>query len=238
VTRASAAAPAPAPADGPTATALAELRAFLSRAVGAGHAVDVAVPDDNHGTRLCVWPVALLPDLGTRGGYGKQTLRLRARHVVTADGGVEQAVALLDRVLVATVDEDRYQLVLEPVPPGLWGAATPRPSVLIDVPVQITAATTQSPRVTGGLRIGGGGLRIITGTLYGPGDVAMPAMTVASPTTGTSTITDTRGGFVLPGQPADRAVLLQLSGRGLHLQVEVGPEATDPVVIHCPIEEV
>jgi hypothetical protein len=33
-------------------------------------------------------------------------------------------------------------------------------------------------------------------------------------------------------------VLLHLSGRGLHLQVEVVPEATDPVAIHCPIEEV
>ncbi|HKD97018.1 MAG TPA: hypothetical protein VKB69_05375 [Micromonosporaceae bacterium] len=223
---------------GPTATALTDLLEFLGRAVGRGHRVEVAVPDDSR-TRVCVWPVALLPDLGTRGGYGKQTLRLRARHLVTVDGTVGPALALLDKVLVATLDEDRFQLVLEPVPAGVWGTpGTPRPSVLIDVPVQLTATRPSSPRVTSELRLDGGGLRSITGRLLGPGDVPLPGMTVASPATSTSVITDTRGGFVLPGQPVDRAVLLHLSGRGLLLQVKVGPEATDPVVVHCPIEEV
>jgi hypothetical protein len=233
----------PPASDGPTAAALAGLRAFLATAVGDGTAVDVAVPQtvtqQGNAARLCLWPLSLLADQGTRGGYGQQRLRLRARYAVVADGPVDAAVALIDRVLTAAADEDAYRLVLEPVPTTLWGASgVPRPSVLIDVPVQIAVAAAAAPRVTGGLRLAGGGLRAIEGQVLGPGGVALAGMTVASPATGTSVVTDNRGGFVLAGQPADTAVLLHLSGRGLHLQVEVVPEATDPVAIHCPIEEV
>lgn len=233
----------PAPSDGPTAAALAGLRAFLVAALGDGTAVEVAVPQpvtqQGNGARLCLWPLSLLADQGTRGGYGPQRLRLRARYAVVADGPVDAAVALIDRVLIAAANDDTYRLVLEPLPVTLWGATgVPRPSVLIDVPVQIAVAAPTAPRVTGGLRLTGGGLRAIEGRVLGPGDVVLAGMTVASPATGASVVTDNRGGFVLAGQPADSAVLLHLSGRGLHLQVEVGPEATDPVVIHCPIEEV
>lgn len=238
----------PTRSDGPTAAALAGLRAFLATAVGDGTTVDVAVPQSvgqqsvaqqGKGARLCVWPLSLLADQDTRGGYGRQRLRLRVRYAVVADGPVDAAVALIDRVLTTAAYEDAYRLVLEPVPPTLWGASgVPRPSVLIDVPVQIAVAAAAAPRVTGGLRLAGGGLRAIEGRVLGPGDVALAGMTVASPATGASVVTDNRGGFVLAGQPAGTAVLLHLSGRGLHLQVEVVPEATDPVAIHCPIEEV
>ena len=227
------------PPAGPTTTALADLRAFLAHAVGDGAAVEVAAPDGNHRARVCLWPLGLLADQGTRGGYGRHTLRLRARHVVTPDGPLDTALGLLDRMLVAIAGNERFQLVPEPVPAGPWHVpGTPRPSLLIDVPVQIASAPPAASRVTGGLRLDGGGMRIVTGRLVGPGDVALAGMTVASSATGTSVVTDPKGGFVLPGQPAGRAVPLQLSGRGLHLRVEVGPEATDPVVVHCPLEEV
>jgi hypothetical protein len=158
---------------------------------------------------------------------------------VTVEGPVGAAIALLDRVLTAMAAADGYQLVLEPVPTMLWGASgVPRPSVLIDVPVQIAVATAAASRVTGELRLQGGGLRSIAGQVLGPGGVVLAGMTVASPATGTSVVTGNNGRFVLAGQPVTSAVLLHLSGRGLHLQVEVDPEATDPVVIHCPIEEV
>jgi hypothetical protein len=231
-----AAPPGPHPTGASVAQALDGLREWLADAVGADAVVEIAAPDPDRGLRLCVWPLGLLADQGTRGGYAQRTIRLRARHAVVADGPVDAALALLDKVLSALAGEDRYQLVLEPVPAGVWGTGVPRPAVLVDVPVQIAIAPPAAPRVTAGLRLDGGPMRVVTGRVVGPGDVALPGMTVSSPTTGTSVVTDSRGGFTLAGQPAGRAVALQLAGRGLHLQVEVGPAMTDPVVVHCPIE--
>lgn len=225
------------PATGPIATALAGLRTWLTGATGMP--VDAAIPDGREPARLCVWPLGLLADQGTRGGPGPAPLRLRTRCLVAAGGPLDVAVDLIDRVLLAAAGEDRYRLVPEPVPADLWGhPPVPRPAVLIDVPVRIAVPAPQAHRVTAELHLDGGPVRTITGRLVGPGDVALPGMTVASPATGTSVLTDPRGGFALPGQPGGRSVLLHLSGRGLRLQVEVAPEATPPVVVHCPIEEV
>jgi hypothetical protein len=222
----------------PTADALADLRAWLVRAVGPDTAVDIGPPDPERGTRLCLWPLALLADQGTRGGYGHRTLGLRARHAVTADGPVGAALWLLDRVLIALAGEDRYQLVLEPVPASLWGSRLPRPAVLIDVPVHVAVTARGTPRATGGLGLDGGRLRVIVGRVVGPGDLALAGMTVLSASTGTSVLTDARGGFTLPGEPVGRTVALHLAGRGLHLQVEVGAAATEPVIVRFPIEHV
>lgn len=218
-----------------TAIALAGLHAWLAQATGMSVATEL--PDGQGQPRLCVWPMRLLPDQEVRGGPGRSPLRLRARYLVAAAGPIDAAIGLLDLVLAALAGQDRYRLVLDPVP----GPSTtaPQPAVFIDVPV--TIATPEAERaslVTGGLRLDGGAVRSISGSLVGPGDVALPGMTVASPATGTSVRTGPRGEFVLPGQPGGRAVVLQLSGRGLHLQVEVAPQATGPVVVHCPIEEV
>lgn len=230
----------PPASSGPTALALAGLCSWLAQALGGQQRVDVAIPDEVGQERLCVWPVTLLADQGTRGGSGRGPLRLRARYIVTADGPIDKAIGLLDRVLVAAATADRYQLVLEPVPTSLWGTeGLPRPSVLIDVSVQIAVPVPVVPRVSGELRLdGGAAIRAIIGRVLGPHNIPLSGMTVSVPATGSSVVTDTRGGFILPGQPAGRSIVLQLSGRGLHLQVEVAPETTDPVVIHCDIEEV
>jgi hypothetical protein len=88
------------------------------------------------------------------------------------------------------------------------------------------------------LRIDAAALCVIRGRVLGPQDIPLAGMTVSSPTTGTSVVTDPGGDFTLPGQPAGRAVQLRLSGRGLHLRVDVVPATTDPVVIHCDPQEV
>jgi hypothetical protein len=62
-------------------------------------------------------------------------------------------------------------------------------------------------------------------------------MTVTSVATGASVTADPRGDFTLPGQPAGRTARLRVTGRGLHQQVDV-PPSSDPVVIHCDIQEV
>jgi hypothetical protein len=205
---------------------------------GAGTAVRVALPEEGQPDGVYVWPVALLPDQGTRGGSGREPLRLRARCAVFVHGPVDVALDLLDRVLLAAAGTDRYRLALEPVPALPVPPRTPWPAVLIDVPVRVVPPAAKLPRVTSELRLAGGAVRAIRGQLLGPGGIPLAGMTVTAPGTGAGVSTDERGDFVLPGQPAGRTVALHLSGRGLHLQVDVPPEATDPVVIHCDLEEV
>jgi hypothetical protein len=221
----------PAPVPGPTAAAVAGLRDWLSRAVGDEVTVRVGTAS-GPGERDQVWvrPVALLGDQSVRGGGGRSPLRFRLRHLVTVAGPVESTLDVLDRVLVALAAEDRYRLVLEPVPEGVWG-------LLVDVPVQVVAPEERVPRVRGELRVDDVPLGTVRGRLLGPGDVPLAGMTVTSVATGTSVTAGPRGDFTLPGQPAGRTVALRLTGRGPHQQVDV-PPSTDPVVIHCDIQEV
>jgi hypothetical protein len=116
----------------------------------------------------------------------------------------------------------------------VWGRAAPRPALLVDVPVQIVAATPAAPRVLVDVRYQPVGMRSITGQVVTESGVALAGMSVTSDYTGVSVLTDSNGGFALAGQPAGRAVALQLSGRGLRFQVEVGPETANPVVVRCP----
>jgi hypothetical protein len=224
-------------APGPTAAALRQMRDWLTDAVGAE--VVVAPPAESAETRLCMWPVALLSDQGARGGHGGQPLRLRVRYAVAPDGPIDDALRLLDLVLAAIARQDVIQLVIPPAAGAITPAtATTNLTIQLDLPVQIVPPLQPVTRVTGELRLDGSILREINGRLVGPGDVPLAEMTVTALATGAAVVTGGRGEFRLPALPGGRAIVLHISGRGLQLQVEVPAEATDPVVIHCNIEEV
>lgn len=224
------------PVPPPTATSVAgafdELSTWLAGV--ASTAIHIGSPEADAGTRLCLWPLALVSDHGTRGGYGLRTLRLRVRHAVYADGPFTESLPLLDRVLEALAANERFQLVPDPVPDRLWGTFAPRPALLVDVPLSVVAATPTAPRVVADITHRPVGMRTIAGQVVTATGVTLAGMKVASSYTGTSVLTDSSGGFALAGQPAGRAVALQLSGRGLRFGVEVGPETANPVVIRCP----
>jgi hypothetical protein len=156
-------------APGPTALALAGLCSWLAQIVGCDELVEVAAPDAQRRERLCVWPVALLVDQGNRGGSRREPLRLRARYIVSAEGPIEAAIDMFDRVLVAVASQERYQLVPEPVSTTSWGSeGLPRPSVFIDVPVQIEVPAPVVSRVCSELRFDGVSVRAIHGRVLGP----------------------------------------------------------------------
>jgi hypothetical protein len=231
------------PAEGPTVAALRLLRDWLADAIGSAADVVVAPPSGATTTRLCLWPVAVVSDQAARGGHGPQPLRLRMRYAVAADGPIEDALKLLDLVFAAIVAQEVVRLVVDPAdraPRALSGSpsATSGPPIQIDVPVQFTPAAKPITRVRGELRLDGSVLVDIYGRLVGPHDVPLAEMTVTASTTGVSAVSGPGGDFRLPGLPSGRATTLHISGRGLHLQVEVPPDTTDVVVIHCNIEEV
>jgi hypothetical protein len=227
----------PAPA-GPATEALRLLRAWLGEAVADGEIV-LGPPADDNAARIHLWPVAMLSDQTTRGGHDPQPVRFRARYAVAAAGPIDEAVRLLDRVLVATVGQEAVQLVIEPATAAVRPPSpVPNLTIQLDVPVRITPVPSRVSRVRGGLRLGGSALAEINGRLVGPDDVPLAGMTVAAPITGASVVSGDRGEFRLPALPGDRAIVLHISGHGLLLQVEVPPGTTDPVVVHCNIEEV
>lgn len=164
-------------APGPTALALAGLCSWLAQIVGCEEQVEVASPTQQGRERVCVWPVALLVDQGNRGGSRSQPLRLRARYIVTADGPIEYAIDMFDRVLVAVASQDRYHLVEEPVSTASWGSeGLSRPSVHIDVPVQIEVPPPVVSRVCSELRFDGVSVRAIQGRVVGPRNTRKPAL--------------------------------------------------------------
>lgn len=221
---------------GPVEAALDELRAWLADATSLTAVVGTATGDA--AGRVLVRPVAVLPDHGGRGGGPVAPLRLRVRYAVLVDLPVADAAAVLDRLLTALVTDGRYRLVLDA--PSFMDDATPAdrwPPLLLDVPVRVDAPAPTVPRVRGELRLVDVSPRTLRGRLFGPGDIPLPGMTVTAQGTGTRTTSDENGWFALPGQPADRPVALHLTGRGLHLEVDVTPSAADPVVVHCQIEE-
>jgi hypothetical protein len=189
---------------------------------------------------LCLWPLALLPASQTRGAAGREPLRLRVRLLVTADAAPDRIADLVDVALVALAGDGDLSVALEPFDAGLWQALgrAPRAAVFVDVPVQVTWPAPAIPLVRGPLRVDGAPLRALSGRLVGPGGVALAGMRVEVVGIGASAYTDRSGGFVFAGVPGEGALRLRLTGRGRRLEADVEPGSTDPVTIHCDLEEV
>jgi len=80
-------------------------------------------------------------------------------------------------------------------------------------------------------------LLALRGRVLGPGDIPLTGMRIEVAGIGHSTQTDSAGRFVLSGVPADEPARLHVRGRGRYLLAEVERPSTDPVVIHCDMEE-
>jgi len=221
------------PSAGPITLALTDLCDWLAGVLGDGTPVRAAVPASAT-DGVDVWPLELLADGGSPDG----PIRLRVRHLVVPAGPLPDVVAVLDRIILAAAGDDRYRPVFEPVPGHIWSTTgvTPRPALVLDVPVQVTRPVATAPRVREELSVHLAPVHAIRGRVVGPGAVPLPGITVTG--AGRTTHTDPRGEFTLPGLPGNRAVPLHLSGRGLHLHAEVATPTAEPVVIHCNIEEV
>jgi hypothetical protein len=223
---------------GPVAAALAGLGGWLAQAVGDGTPVVTALPEGGDIARICVWPLALLPERDGRGVTAPAPVRLRVRFVVVADGPVEATLSIVDCLLWTIARPDGYQPVPEPVDPVLWQAlgVAPRPALLFDVPLRLDPPAPAAVPLARRLRVDGGPLLRLRGRVVGPDGTGLPGMRVS--TGDTSTRTDAHGDFVLSGVAGDTATVLQLAGHGQHLRAEIPAGSTDAVVVHCDIEEV
>lgn len=225
--------------NGPVAAATADLVAWLGDAAGAPARLGPPAGVETGEPVVSAWPLELRADQEARGTGKPLPMRLILRCLVCASGAVEEATRLLDRVLVASAAALERVVVLEPPPPQTWVAfgVAPRPALLFDIPLQIARPATTAPMVRFPLRVHGMPLRALQGRILGPGDIPLSDMRIEVVGTGQTTHTDSKGGFVLAGVPADEPTRLRLQGRGRYLLAEIEAPSADPIVIHCNIEE-
>jgi hypothetical protein len=225
--------------DGPVAAATADLVAWLRDAVGAPVRIGPPTAIESGDAVVAAWPLELRGDQEARGTGERLPMRLILRCLVCASGAVDDATRLLDRVLVASAAAVGRFVVFEPPPADTWLAfgVAPRPAVLFDIPLQIERTTPSVPMVRQPLQVQAMSLVALQGRLVGPGDIPLSDMRVELASTGHSTQTDSNGQFVLAGVPAGEPARLRVRGRGRYLLAEVETPSTDPVVIHCTIEE-
>ncbi|GIJ76901.1 hypothetical protein SAMN05443287_104451 [Micromonospora phaseoli] len=222
---------------GPIEAATAELAAWLAGAAGDAVPVGPPRPDADPG-RLTLWPLELRPARQTRGSGGPEPYRLVVRYLLAAGG--PDALAALDRVLVAATAASGRTLALEAGDPALWAAfgAPPRPSLLIDVPVQVTHPSQPAAPVLHPLRLRQLDMLTLDGRVVGPAEQPLAAMRVEVIGQPYATQTDPAGRFRVVGVPHDPEhpgpVRLRLTGRGQVLTAEVDPADPDIVIVCTP----
>ncbi|WP_020576036.1 hypothetical protein [Actinopolymorpha alba] len=240
----------PASAGGPFAGATALLLDWLAQVTDTPVTLGPPVDDPSESAGLRVWPLELQPEQEFRGVWQREPFRFRVRYLVTV-AGTDEAAPVLDPVLVAAVAAREVTLVVDPLVPALWQAlrARPRTALILDVPAQVARTTAEAPAVRTPLQVREVTMRSIRGRLVGPGDVPMAGVDVEDLATGKTTRTRNDGTFTIAGIPAaDRSKLrLTVKGRRLVAEVDTQPADqatgtspgtdTDPVVIHCDLEE-
>jgi hypothetical protein len=217
-------------------------RALLAWLAGAGVTAVLGPPVDGkagHDNAVRVWPLALLPDQALRATGRPDTLRLRVRYLVTADGWGPTEVTPLDRLLVAAANDARVHLVAEAIPADLWPAlgVMPQAALQVELPIQVTRTAAPLPRVAAPLRLADAPLVALRGRVLGPGDIPVPGVRVHAAGLGLTTQADQRGEFVLDGVPATGTTRIIVTGKGLRLDQEVAA-TPQPVELHCELEEV
>ncbi|PMR62476.1 carboxypeptidase regulatory-like domain-containing protein [Verrucosispora sp. ts21] len=222
---------------GPIEGATADLAAWLAGAAGAAVPVGPPGPDTDPGG-LTLWPLELRPVRQTRGSGAAEPYRFTVRYLLAVGG--PDALAALDRVLVAATTSGTHTLTLETGDPALWTAfgTPPRPALLIDVPVQITPARQPAAPVLHPLRLRQLDMLTFDGRVVGPAEQPLAAMRVEVVGQAYATRTDPAGRFRIVGVPHDPEqpgpVRLRLTGRGQVLTAEVDPTEPDIVIVCAP----
>ena len=190
---------------------------------------------------LSVEPTAPL----TRSTLGRAPVVVRLRYLVCASAGDPLgALQLLDTVVTAaldltTIDGQRVEVDLEPVPTETWIAlgARPRPSFALRIDARHVRTAERAPAVREPLSLSGGTVRALIGHLLGPGDVPITGAEVTVMSTGATDRTSPVGTFSFGAVPSAGSVRLAVRAKGRMFIADVDPDEDGPVVVRCnPLE--
>jgi hypothetical protein len=212
------------------------LTEWVGEVVGPNVRVALAAPSDElqgAGISLFLMDLVALPPMR---GQRRAPLQMALRYVVTAWAGDALGEhRLLGELVAAAMQEEGFEVQLEPLPPEAWLAlrAAPRPSFVLQVPVRQERPEPSVPRVRGPLAVRGVGLAPLAGVVLGPGDVPVANARVEVPAADAVAETDPEGRFRFANLPVEpRQKLVRVRARGRQLDVEIAqPEVGGAVVI-------
>ena len=159
-------------------------------------------------------------------GPKRPPLQILLRYLVTAWAeDVTQAHECIFRLMFSALENAEFDVEREAVPLALWQAhgIAPRPAFLLRVPLRQEQPEPETRMVTKPLVVSHSGMRIVEGTVVGPGDVPLMDALVEAPFFNLVTRTDSRGRFrfpALPAQQAAHALRVTVKGRELHVNTE------------------
>jgi len=203
----------------------ARLTDWVGAVAGPGVQVALTAPADGHsgsGVSLFLMDLVSLPPMR---GQRRAPLQLALRYLVTA--WAEDPVAehrLLGAVVAAAMQEEGFEVQLEPTSPATWTAlgAAPRPGFVLQVPVRQARPEPVRPRVRGPLVMQGVGLAPFSGVVLGPGDIPVANARVEVPSAEAVAETDPEGRFRFPSLPLEpREKLVRVRARGRQIDVEI-----------------
>ncbi len=169
---------------------------------------------------------------------GRLPIRLCVRYLVTtwADSD-EEAHHLLDTLLLAAMDDNGFEVALEPPSAETWTAlgVRPRPSFILRTVVQSEHPERPEPkRVRVPLVVRLAAVARLEGTLLSTDDIPLMDAQVEFPMLNLSTITDSKGRFLFPNvplEPVNKELVIKTKGREFRVSVEQRFEASEAILV-------
>jgi hypothetical protein len=172
--------------------------------------VSLARPkEERPGSGVSIHLLDLVEGPMPRGVRRPTVLQMSLRYLVTTWAKDERAAhRLLGELAFAAIDHEDFELDLEPLPSSFWEAVgvTPRPHVLLRVPVRRERPEPVVKRVEEPLVVHTTGMTKLEGVIVGPGDVPVPDAFIELPELQRYTRSDGKGRFAFSGLPADPPV--------------------------------
>ncbi len=163
--------------------------------------------------------------------------RVALRYLVTtwAEDEIE-AHRLLGLLVLAVMENRKYELDLASMPAPLWAALgiTPRPSFTLCAPLHVEQPEPDTRLVKGPLVIRGTPVISLQGVVLGPGNVPIVGASVEIPSLSLTNHTDAKGRFYfssVPGEPRSIQLLVKARGRAQSVTVEQPTSDREPLAI-------
>ncbi len=195
-----------------------------------------------HGVSLYLQDI--LPDPPARTAR-RAPLQVLLRYLVTT--WAEDLLAahrLLGTLLFAAMDVPAYTVELAPQTADVWVSfgVPPQPAFLLLIAARHERPESVAPLVSRPLVMHAAPMVSLHGRVVGPGDMPLPGARVELPALQLAHYTDNQGFFRfagVPGEPADKLLLIKAKGRELQVTVNHSPSTSDePLVIHFePLEK-
>ena len=191
-------------------------------------------PAAQSGKGVSVYLLGLVSNPPTRSS-GPSPLQIALRYLVTSWAEApEDAHRLLGDLVFAAMDDEDFEVVLEPPSDTVWGAfgSIPRPSFVLKVPLRKERHLPAAKRVRE-MVVDATSIASLYGVVLGPGAVPLEGALVEVPQLQLAERTDRLGRFRFVTVPAGRPLSLRARARGYQMAVIASPPTsiTDPLVI-------